>query len=309
MSDAEKFLCLQKQSEKLYDQFLTEESFCGLTSLFKHNKIGSKTGLKIRKLIYEKYGEDFVKSIAFKRTSKKGNIARNLVYKHHSEETKQKIRESNVKTWESLDDLKQKSRLCMIQYCLPKSQTDSAKLNRINSRKWYRPTEETKQKMRLARLGIPLTEEHKEKLRRPKSRKRTNYGHTEETKRKLSEITLDQWKSGIHKPIYKSKGHLQILDILKKLGFEVIDEYVVEGKPFDVFVKDKKLLIEFNGTYWHRDPRFYSEEEGKVFWDRDKHKIDNAINKGYSVKTVWQHDWESCVDKEKLIGDLINGTI
>jgi hypothetical protein len=197
----------------------------------------------------------------------------------------------------------------MVKYCLPNSQSDLAKLKRIKSRSWYKHhSDETLKKMSDALKGKPLTEEHKQKLRKPKSVKRINYGHTEETKKKLSELTKQQWLDGIHKPIYKSKGHLEILEILKEFGCLVEDEFVICGRPFDVYVKDKNLLIEFNGTYWHRDPRFYDEKEGLWFWNRDKVKVDTAIKEGYNVKTIWQYDWENCIDKKKLIGDILNGT-
>jgi hypothetical protein len=274
------------------------------------NGIGSKRGQKIRKLIYEKYGKENVDKISFHRTAKKGNIARNLVYKHHSEETKNKISKSNIKAWEGDEERREKSKQLMNEYCLPNSQTEETKLKRIESRSWYKHhSDETLKKMSDSQKGRPLTEEHKAKLRKPKSVKRINYGHTEETKKKLSELTKQQWLDGVHKPTYKSKGHTEILEIVKDFGYSVEDEFVVCGRPFDVYVENKNLLIEFNGTFWHRDPRFYSEEEGRVYWDKDKEKIDNAVKSGYDVRTIWQYDWENCNDKKKLIGELLNGTI
>lgn len=310
MTKAEKRFYLQQKSEELYKQFLSDESICGLTSLFKLNKIGSKTGGHIRKLIYEKHGKENVDSISFHRTAKKGNIARNLVYKHHSEETKQKIRDSNFKSWSGDDARREKSRRLMIKYCSPKSHSEESEKKRIKSRSWYKHhSVETLKKMSDALKGKPLTEKHKQSLRKPKSVKRINYGHTEETKKKLSKLTKQQWLDGIHKPIYKSKGHKEIMEILSNMGYKIKDEFVVCGRPFDVYVEDKNLLIEFNGTFWHRDPRFYKEEEGRIYWNKDKEKIDSAVKSGYDVKTIWQYDWENCNDKKKLIGDILNGTI
>jgi hypothetical protein len=178
----------------------------------------------------------------------------------------------------------------------------------VESRKWYKHSEETKLKIGNAHRGILYTEERKQKLRKPKLTKRINFKHSDKTKLVLSEICKNQWLTGVHKPIFKSKGHIEIMGILSEFGFNIEDEYVVCGKPFDVYIKNTNTLIEFNGTFWHRDPRFYTEEEGKCFWDKDKLKIDNAIKCGYTVKTIWQHDWENCDDKKKLIGDILNGT-
>jgi len=309
MTKAEKHFYLQQKSEELYKQFIDDETICGLVSLFKLNGIGSKTGGRIRKLIYEKYGKEFVDKISHHRTAKRGNIARNLVYKQHSEETKQKIRDSNVKSWSGDDERREKSRRLMIKYCSPKSHSEESEKKRVESRSWYKHSEETKQKIKNSQIGKPLTEEHKAKLRKPKLTKRLNYKHSENVKHKLSVITKNQWLNGIHKRTFKSKGQKEVITMISEMGYEIKDEYLVCGRPFDVYIKDKNLLIEFNGTFWHRDPRFYNEEEGKIYWDKDKEKIDNAVNSGYDVKTIWQYDWENCDDKKKLIGDILNGTI
>jgi len=310
MTKAEKQLFLQQKSEELYRQFLNDETICGLTSLFKLNGIGSKTGGNIRKLLYENYGKDNVDFISFHRTAKKGNIARNLVYKHHSKETVEKMRKSIKKSWENDDERKEQSRQLMAKYCSPKSHSEESEKRRIESRSWYKHhSAETLKKMSDSQKGRPLTEEHKAKLRKPKSVKRTNYGHTKETKQKLSNLTKQQWLDGVHKRTFKSKGQKEVIDLITELGYQIEDEYLVCGRPFDVFVKDKNLLIEFNGTFWHRDPRFYDEKEGKVYWDKDREKIDNAVKNGYIVRTIWQFDWEKCDDKKQLIGEILNGTI
>ena len=68
-NNAEKLL-FEDQSERLYQIFIKDESICGFASLFKLNKIGSKIGLKIKKYLYDKYGETFLKKISAVRTSK-----------------------------------------------------------------------------------------------------------------------------------------------------------------------------------------------------------------------------------------------
>jgi hypothetical protein len=305
----EKIKSLESISEKLYQQFINDTSICGLNSLFKLNKIGSKTGGHIRKIIYDKYGKENIDEISFHRTAKKGNVAHNLVYKHHSDITRDKISKSNIETWIGDEERREQSRQSMSKYCFPKSHLEETKIKRIKSRSWYKHhSVETLKKISDALTGKPFTEDHKQRMRKPKLTHRVNFRHSNETKQKLSDITKNQWLTGIHKPIYKSKGHVEIMDIISKLGYKVEDEHIVCGKPFDVFVEDKNLLIEFNGTYWHRDPRFYGEEEGNFYWNKDKLKVDNAIEKGYIVKTIWQYDWENCIDKEKMIGEIINGS-
>lgn len=284
MTKAEKHFYLQQKSEELYKQFLNDTTICGLRSLFKLNKIGSKTGEHIRKIIYEKYGKQFVDSISFHRTAKKGNVARNLVYKHHSEETKEKMKKSIKKSWENAEERREQNRRLMETYCLPKSQLKETKLSRIISRK----------------TGLGWEP------------------HSEETKSKMSDIFIEKWRNGDfdnRKPTLKSKGQLELIKELKEMGFIISDEFRIDTKPYDVYVKDRNLLIEFNGRYWHFDPRFYSEsfydESRKVYardiWNKDKLKMELAVKNGYTTLVIWQDDWDSITDKKKYLKELIYG--
>jgi hypothetical protein len=147
----------------------------------------------------------------------------------------------------------------MIKHCWPKSQTEETKKKRVESRSWYKHSEETKRKISDSNMGRISSEETRLKQSKAKKKNPVRYWlgkhRYEETLKKMSSSTKQHWKDGIHKPKYKSKGHQEIIDILVNLGHEIQDEYLIDGRPYDVFVKDKNLLIEFNGTFWHRDPR------------------------------------------------------
>ena len=233
-----------ERSEQLYQIFIKDESICGFASLFKLNKIGSKTGLKIKKYLYNKYGETFLKKISAVRTSKAAHQKRDRDSYFISSETRQKMSVGIKKYYKNNQSAKSRCKNLMIKHCLPKCQTMESKIKRVKSRDWYKPSEDTKQKMSQSQLGKTLTEEHKLKLRKPKKTKRVNFKHTTETKYKLSLVTKNQWKNGIHKPIFKSKGQQEVIKFLKDQGYSIQDEYVVDGKPYDVFVKEKNLLIE-----------------------------------------------------------------
>ena len=95
---------------------------------------------------------------------------------------------------------------------------------------------------------------------------------------------------------------------MNKLGYITEDEFIINGRPFDVYIKDKNLLIEFNGSFWHRDPRFskYKNDPTSIkIWNSDKEKIDTAKQMGYDVKVIWQKDWESCENKEEYIKQIL----
>lgn len=63
------------------------------------------------------------------------------------------------------------------------------------------------------------------------------------------------------------------------------------------------ILIEFNGDYWHGNPKIYNED--KIFsrhgyelkitdiWNNDKRKKEFAEQLGYTVITIWEQDYRN----------------
>ena len=74
-----------------------------------------------------------------------------------------------------------------------------------------------------------------------------------------------------------------------------------------------KKVIEFNGDYWHANPRFYGPEfvmkhigennlryggnKAKNIWEYDSKKIRALESLGFKVKTVWERDYMENPDK------------
>lgn len=78
-------------------------------------------------------------------------------------------------------------------------------------------------------------------------------------------------------------------------------------RPYDYGNLEKLKLIEFYGTYWHFDPRFYSnkiELHDQINKKRasDKRKISFAKNLGFEVHIIWEHDWHT--DNDNVITDV-----
>lgn len=77
------------------------------------------------------------------------------------------------------------------------------------------------------------------------------------------------------------------------------------------FVLDKKI-IEFNGTYWHCDSRFYNEDyfhkykqmTAKEIWEYDKNKINYIEKEGYKTLIIWEYDYMK--NPKKVIQNCIN---
>ena len=77
---------------------------------------------------------------------------------------------------------------------------------------------------------------------------------------------------------------------------------------YDFVYEDK--IIEFNGTYWHADPRFYNLASSPIgkktagyVWERDARKASVAAKNGYRILYVWEADYES--NKTEVINRCI----
>jgi len=74
-------------------------------------------------------------------------------------------------------------------------------------------------------------------------------------------------------------------------------------------IKHKDCIIEFNGDYWHANPKNYRATDlirgtaAEQIWYRDKQKLDLARHHGFRVLTVWESDYRS--DKENVIKETI----
>jgi hypothetical protein len=112
----------------------------------------------------------------------------------------------------------------------------------------------------------------------------------------------------------QSKIELNVFEELSKLlndlFLSVKLDHIYYG-PFDYGNLDKKKLIEFYGTYWHADPRFFNKNDiisqkkqtAQQIQSRDQAKRTYAINLGYSVFVIWEHDWYK--NKQNLLTNIV----
>lgn len=85
---------------------------------------------------------------------------------------------------------------------------------------------------------------------------------------------------------------------------EELNSYVV----YDI--KHADCIIEFNGDYWHCNPKLYESTDkikgnrtAEQVWERDKKKIQTAINNGLRVLVVWESEFLK--NKEETIERVI----
>jgi G:T-mismatch repair DNA endonuclease (very short patch repair protein) len=77
---------------------------------------------------------------------------------------------------------------------------------------------------------------------------------------------------------------------------------------YDYLLIDHNIIIEYNGTYWHCDPRKYSKEHYNLskkmyahqIWERDLEKKLLAEQNGYDMIVLWEEDYRSLTNKEFL---------
>lgn len=110
-----------------------------------------------------------------------------------------------------------------------------------------------------------------------------------------------------------SRLEKDIFDQIKlRLNRQIKSQHCINGKfVYDICDLNAKKIIEVNGTYWHADPRVYSEDNNLMFKSqtaaeirkRDVMKNKYASKFGYEVMVVWEIDWHD--NKEDLIQKIL----
>lgn len=99
--------------------------------------------------------------------------------------------------------------------------------------------------------------------------------------------------------VYKRSGTHK-----SKFG-ELNAEFYLQNKNNKWFAYDyvdtyKKKCIEFNGDFWHCNPKKYKKDyihrvrgvKASKVWDNDKNKINLIKSKGYKVLVIWESDYK-----------------
>ena len=109
-----------------------------------------------------------------------------------------------------------------------------------------------------------------------------------------------------------SQKELELYNVLTtEYNLSLEKQFKIQPKcrwQYDFGNLEKRKLIEFNGGFYHMDPRFYAPYDINVFmkltaqhiWDKDARKIQFAKDNGYDVYVVWEEDWKKTKRKETL---------
>lgn len=104
-----------------------------------------------------------------------------------------------------------------------------------------------------------------------------------------------------------SNAEKEIYDILKETYPYIKKQYSIPIKDsiynyhYDIIINNK--IIEYNGDYWHCNPNKYKETDMikrnnkiisvKEIWNKDAHKHQVAIDNGYKLLVIWEHDYKT----------------
>ena len=132
------------------------------------------------------------------------------------------------------------------------------------------------------------------------------WGHTDE------QIKIIKQKKAFNNASRSQKAQKCINMILEEIGQEIAkgalhgeNEYALfeSNKMFKYDLTIGKKIIEFNGDYWHANPKHYNEKEmirggnhpveAKYIWEKDRKKIEHAKNNGYYIYVIWESDFDS----------------
>lgn len=97
-------------------------------------------------------------------------------------------------------------------------------------------------------------------------------------------------------------------ELNKEFGIWSADSYWC----YDFVIPCLKYCFEYNGTYYHADPRFYPDSwvnkklnlSARDIWNRDYDKTQILRDKGFIVDIVWQHD-DSDEEVNKIVSKIL----
>lgn len=75
-----------------------------------------------------------------------------------------------------------------------------------------------------------------------------------------------------------SSLEIKYYNMLKQEGFSFIPQYELDGKLYDAFLEDRKILLEFDGSFWHKEKLEdckYSYQKHNYLNDIEKNEIAN----------------------------------
>ena len=176
----------------------------------------------------------------------------------------------------------------------------------------FKKISETNKKRLFEKFGVEnIAQLDYVKEKNSKSKKEFFAKLTLEEKRKFTEIAR---KSIKHTRVSKLETRVQ--SILNEIGLEYSANCFIFGYNYDLVFRNKKIIIEIQGDYWHGNPNKYKADDiisvsGKIvrdLWKQDEKKKQVAEKNNYTLIAIWEFDLRKMKDenlKNFLIEKLI----
>lgn len=302
-------------------------NICGVSNIkvmeyLGYNKFTNSILTKLRNQLYSMYDKSTILSIGKIKQTRTRLLGRKNTIVKYSEESKKRMsdsmkrRNAEIKNTPEGDRIFQIKRAAMLKtrsyglHLTEDSMKKKYQTRKSKSDKWH--SDETIKKMILSNTGQKRNDESKKRMSDAKKGTipwNKDIPCKDSTKEKLSDAISYLHQIGHYPLKVKSKGHLEIEQILLDLNYNVISEFKLGKYSYDLYIKDISMIIEFHGTYWHLDPKVYKEEEyydkskdryAKDQWDKDDIRKCHALTSGYKYEVIWQSEWESLSLRNKI---------
>jgi G:T-mismatch repair DNA endonuclease (very short patch repair protein) len=183
-------------------------------------------------------------------------------------------------------------------------------------------TNKSKKQISKSRIGKGMGEnnsmsnpDHKKKAKE-NLKKKWSEGKMETVRKIMSDTLKETRRLGKIKSVIRSKKEKEIAKLLKTKKLKVLESFRIDTKICDMYLPKYNLIIEYNGDYWHCNPKKYSEDyfnqvkgkTAKELWEYDKNKVDLIIGNGYNLEIIWESDLKDDPDLiNKILKKYDNG--
>lgn len=98
-----------------------------------------------------------------------------------------------------------------------------------------------------------------------------------------------------HKKYKMNNLEKDVQNKLQELGVEMKYSVIFCQKQFDFGNKERKILLEVQGDYWHGNPKIYTElnDIQKANIEKDKYKFELAQKHGCQLFYIWESDFRN----------------
>ena len=134
--------------------------------------------------------------------------------------------------------------------------------------------------------------------------------HTQDTKEKILLSLKERINGGKFIGYNRSKAEDELIKTLTENNINCTPNFLLNGKIFDIYIPEYNLLIEYNGDYWHCNPKkydstYFNEKKSKTakeLWEYDTNKLHLATKHGYTCEVIWESDYKK--DKNIILNIL-----